>query len=152
MSLSLQFLNKTSRYAIAATTALASLEPGGRMSSGELAERTQAPRAFLGKVMTQLARAGLVEGAKGHGGGYRLARHADSIVLAEVIEATSDDSGADFDDCPLGVAGCEPDNPCGVHDRWTALQDALEALLGSVTVADAAVRGVTRGNLGRARA
>jgi Rrf2 family transcriptional regulator, iron-sulfur cluster assembly transcription factor len=43
--------------------------------------------AFLGLTLTALARAGVLLGGRGPGGGYRLARPARSITLLEVVEA-----------------------------------------------------------------
>ena len=144
MTLPVQFLTKTSRYALAATTTLASLAPGERLPSSDLADRTGVPRAFLGKVLTQLARAGIVDGVKGHGGGYRLARDADGIALSEVVEAIyEDDNGAS--PCALGALSCDPENTCVVHDRWIAIRGSLNDLLGSVTVADAAAADARHG-------
>jgi Rrf2 family protein len=136
MSLQVQFLSKTSRYALAATTVLATLPPGERLASADLADLTGVPRAFLGKVLTQLARAGIVDGIKGHGGGYRLAREPEAIVLSEVIAAIRDDEGA-FTPCALGAVACDKSNPCAVHDRWLAIRESLAEMLATVTVAEA---------------
>lgn len=146
MSLQVQFLSKTARYALAASTVLATLGPGERLASAELADLTGVPRAFLGKVLTQLARAGLVDGVKGHGGGYRLARDPADIVLSEVIGAIRDDEGR-FTPCALGAVACDPSRPCAVHDRWMAIRESLSGMLSSVTVADAA----NPGSFGQAR-
>jgi len=136
MSLQVQFLSKTSRYALAAVTVLATLGPEERLASAELAELTAVPRAFLGKVLTHLARAGIVDGVKGHGGGYRLARPAASIALAEVIAAIREEDGG-FTPCALGAVTCDKTNPCAVHDRWYAIRESLTGMLATVTVAEA---------------
>ena len=123
---------------------LAALAPGERLPSSDLADRTGVPRAFLGKVLTQLARAGIVDGVKGHGGGYRLARDADGIVLSEVVQAITDEEDG-HSPCALGALACDSARPCAVHDRWIAVRDSLDDLLGSVTVAEAASREATYG-------
>ncbi len=146
MSLDVQFLNKTARYAIAAVTALAELGPDERLASAELADRTEVPRAFLGKLLTQLSREGLIDGVKGHGGGYRLARAPESIVLAEVVAALRDDEPPFVTPCALGAIACDPHAPCAVHDRWLAIRASLLSLMASVTVAEASA-----GNTVRAR-
>jgi len=138
MSLRVQFLTKTTRYAMAATTALAELQQGERIPSAELAERTLIPRAFLGKVLTQLSRAGLVYGVKGHGGGYCLARAAGEIHLLDVVEALQEDGEALPATCALGAVACDPLLPCALHDRWTEIRGGMRRLLASVTVAEAA--------------
>ncbi len=54
-------------------------------SSASLAEGLDAHAVFLRRVLAQLARAGLVAAREGRDGGYRLARPADQITLADVF-------------------------------------------------------------------
>lgn len=135
--MNIQFLGKTARYALAATTALAALPPGQRLSSVDLAARTQIPPAFLSKVLGRLARAGIADGAKGHHGGYRLARDPSQIVLFDVVEAVHEDDDV-ATPCVLGAPRCSDEYPCALHVRWTAMRQKLLALLHEVTVAEAA--------------
>ena len=55
--------------------------------SSAISEHVESHAAFLRRVLAQLAREGIVEAREGRGGGYRLARNADEITLAEVFEA-----------------------------------------------------------------
>ncbi len=50
-----------------------------------MAERHGMSRTALAKVLQQLVRAGLAVGARGVGGGYRLARPASSLTVLDVI-------------------------------------------------------------------
>lgn len=61
--------------------------PEHRISGPELADELGISPHTLGKVMTQLARVGLVEGARGPSGGFYLARTAAEISLMEIQEA-----------------------------------------------------------------
>ena len=81
-------------------------------TSAHLAEGLDAHAVFLRRVLAQLARANLVAAREGRDGGYRLARPADQITLADVFcaihhvaaEATQAPPAgvvADFD--PTGV-------------------------------------------------
>jgi Rrf2 family transcriptional regulator, repressor of oqxAB len=54
-------------------------------SSALLAEGLDAHAVFLRRVLAQLARANLVAAREGRDGGYRLARPADEITLADVF-------------------------------------------------------------------
>jgi Rrf2 family protein len=60
---------------------------GRSATSHQIAEARGVPEEYLRKVLTPLARAGLVLSVKGVGGGYRLARPATGITLLEVVEA-----------------------------------------------------------------
>lgn len=45
------------------------------------------PKQYLAQILLRLKRAGLVECARGALGGYRLARPADQITIADIITA-----------------------------------------------------------------
>jgi len=71
------------RVAVQALVLLASKEEA--CSSAHLAEGLDAHAVFLRRVLAQLARANLVAAREGRDGGYRLARPADEITLADVF-------------------------------------------------------------------
>ena len=53
----------------------------------DLAERTGLPQPYLEQILLSLKGVGLVRSKRGVGGGYVLARGADSITLAEIVAA-----------------------------------------------------------------
>jgi Rrf2 family protein len=69
------------------TMALLSAEPERRYSAKALAETLHVSEAHLAKVMQRLARRGLVESARGPGGGFRLGERSDDVNLLEIYEA-----------------------------------------------------------------
>lgn len=79
-------LSQTAEYALRAAVCLAALSPE-RLTTQQLAEAGAIPEGYLPKVLAALVRAGLAEGRRGLGGGYRLARPADEVTALEVIEA-----------------------------------------------------------------
>jgi Rrf2 family protein len=66
---------------------LATLPPGAALPAARLAEFHDVPAAYLAKHLQAMARAGILETARGRKGGYRLARPAGEITLLEVVEA-----------------------------------------------------------------
>ena len=77
-----------SEYACLAMLALARLgadEPPARIR--EIAESHGIPERYLVQILLQLKGAGLVHSTRGAAGGYRLAKPANSISLAEVLTA-----------------------------------------------------------------
>lgn len=64
----------------------------GVCPSAMVAEQLRAHAVFLRRVFAQLVRAGLVEAREGRDGGYRLARPADQITLADIYRATKADA------------------------------------------------------------
>lgn len=62
-------------------------EPGRSFSTGEIATEFGISRHHLIKVVGDLAQAGFVTTQRGSGGGFRLARPAQTIGLGEVVRA-----------------------------------------------------------------
>ena len=64
--------------------------PGRQLSAAEIAEKYGASTHHLAKVLRELGRAGLVESARGVGGGYRFSANAKRLTLMDVIELFED--------------------------------------------------------------
>ena len=64
--------------------------PGELVSLGDLSRRQHISLAYLEQLFVKLRRAGLVESVRGPGGGYRLARPAAEIRVAEVLGAVDE--------------------------------------------------------------
>lgn len=102
---------------------------------------------FLRKVVARLVRAGLVTAREGRAGGYRLARPATMITLAEVYVATRADG-------PLPPSPAEPNLLCpvgsGIRAAFGEVAAAAEAQLlrdlAGQTVAEVAARAVALGS------
>jgi len=78
-------LTARSEYALLALVHLARQGPRGYVAVHSVAEAQGIPPKFLEQILLVLKRAHYVNSLKGQGGGYRLARPADRISLAEVI-------------------------------------------------------------------
>lgn len=123
------------RYALAVAMTLARNPRELFVPVDLLAEQSHAPRAFLSKVLQTLADAGVVEGRKGHNGGYRLGRPADSITLAEVVlPFCGENEGAA--PCVTGARPCTPSDPCSLHDAWGKALRPLQTLMNGRTLID----------------
>jgi len=121
-------------YALRAALELAAA-PDDKPVKGERIATAQAiPLRFLENILMQLRHAGLVDSRRGAEGGYRLARPAAEVTLADVIRAI---------DGPLaGVSGVRPE-ALGFHgvaepmrDVWIAVRASLRGVLEQVTLAD----------------
>ena len=78
-------LTRRSEYALLALVHLARAEGEGYVAVAAMAEAQRLPPKFLEQLLMTLKRGGLVKSQKGPHGGYRLARPAGKIALAEVI-------------------------------------------------------------------
>lgn len=134
-------LSARGRYAVMAMVALAGTDaargPSGArpVRIAEIAAAEGISQCFLEQLFGQLRRAGLVASARGPGGGYRLARPAAAITVAEVLGAVEEE--LDATRCNGGAAGCAPGaGRCATHDLWAELGRQIHLFLGGVTLQD----------------
>lgn len=127
-------------YGMRALLTLAAL--GEPATSEDLAQAQGLPAKFLGSIMTDLRRAGLVSSQRGAEGGFRLGRSASDISVADVMRAL---------DGPLAeVRGLRPELASyegaaeHLQDIWVAVRAALRGVLEQVSLDD-----VVRGRLPR---
>lgn len=83
-------LSTKGRYAIIALVDLANAPADGLTSLAEISRRQDISLPYLEQLFVRLRRAGLVESVRGPGGGYRLARGAETIRLTEVLGAVDE--------------------------------------------------------------
>jgi Rrf2 family iron-sulfur cluster assembly transcriptional regulator len=145
-------LSTRGRYAVMAMVEMAARAgreeacQGGRpVTLGEIAAAQHLSVAYLEQLFARLRRAGLVASARGPGGGYRLARPAAEIPIADVVEAADEPIVATR--CEEGGPGCLNGDRCLTHDLWAELGDQIRLFLGGMSLADVVDRRVT----GRAR-
>jgi Rrf2 family protein len=132
-------LTKRADYAIRAVLALSGAARGERLSVRRIAADQRVPERFLPQVMRDLVLAGVVEGAVGRSGGYRLAKPPAEISLLDVVEAVEGDSRRRV--CILRGGPCAVAAVCDVHAVFAAAQDDVLGRLRSTTVA-----GLSRGD------
>jgi len=82
-----QTLSNPGWFRVAAHALVVLAETDGVCTSTTIAQELKAHATFLRRVMVQLVQAGIVVAREGRVGGYRLARPAESITLAEVYRA-----------------------------------------------------------------
>lgn len=78
-------LTSRSEYALLALVYLTRHDMDGFISVDTVATAQEIPPKFLEQILLALKRARYLKSSKGQKGGYRLARPADKITLAEVI-------------------------------------------------------------------
>ena len=122
---------KTTQSAIAAMSRLAELYyENGVASSKEIAEARNLPQPLVAKILTTLARAGLIVGSPGPGGGYKLARNPREITLADVVSMLEREPESA---CPFGPGWCGPNEPCPLHDSLKAMKQLEDDYLNRTT-------------------
>jgi len=112
-----RFLTQTGEYALRATLHMASQPESLRVSASEMARDLVIPEKYLARVLAVLAREGVLESSRGVKGGFRLARPAAAIRLAEVIEPF--ESVLEHPQCLTRPGRCDPAEPCRAHAFWS---------------------------------
>ena len=76
-----------SDYALRALIELATRKDGAPVSAEELGRLQEIPHGFLQAILADLRRAGVVISQRGQSGGWRMARDATTVSVADVIRA-----------------------------------------------------------------
>jgi Rrf2 family protein len=123
-------------YAIRALLELAAAGPDAPVRADAIAQSQAIPAKYLENLLADLRRARLIASQRGVGGGYRLARPAASITLADVIRAIDGPLTGVRDDAPEDVA--YPGAAASLREVWIALRASMRGVLEATTLADVA--------------
>jgi len=127
-------LSSLADYAVVMMAAAARHPSGARLSAASLAGETGVPLPTAQKLMQRLGRAGLLDSARGSGGGFRLARGAASISLADIIEAV--EGPIAMSNCIEGATHlCAIEGSCRVKPHLRAVNVAVRGALAGVSLA-----------------
>ena len=129
-------LSTKGRYAVMAMTDIAGRDGVRPVSLADIAERQQISRPYLEQLFARLRRSGLVASQRGPGGGYRLARPASDVSVADVVLAVDEPLRATR--C-LGHAGAgclKGGVRCVTHELWEETGRQIRDYLASVSLAD----------------
>jgi Rrf2 family protein len=124
-------------YAVRAVLELAVRQGGGDPVKAEsIAAAQDIPHKFLEGILGDLRRAGVGDSRRGGGGGYRLARAAEEITVADVIRAVDGPIVSVRGVRPTGLSYAGSAEP--LLPLWIALRANVRRILEGVTVADIA--------------
>ncbi len=130
-------LTTKGRYAVTAMLDLAVHHDRGPIALADIAERQGISLAYLEQLFARLRKHGLVQSARGPGGGYRLGRSAEVISIAEVVRSV--DEGVDATRCK-GLKNCQGSERCLTHDLWEDLSRRIEGFLSGITLGELVAR------------
>jgi len=132
-------MNLTSQYALQALIYIAQQPSDELISSARIAEETGVPPKYLSVLLRELVRHRVLESTRGKGGGFKLARPADVIMLETALRPFEPVLAAQRP-CPFGNTTCSDENPCSGHDRWKLVRQAYNDLLQSTSIQDVTQR------------
>jgi Rrf2 family protein len=123
-------------YAVRAVLELAVRQGSGPVKAEEIAAVQDIPHKFLEGILGDLRRAGIVESRRGGGGGYRLAKDAAAITVADVVRGVDGPIVSVRGERPTGLTYTGTARP--LLPLWIALRANVRRILEGVTVADLA--------------
>ena len=108
------FLSKSFGYALRGILYIAVMKDERRkVQIDEIATKLSVPKHFLGKIMQEIVRAGLLKSTKGPYGGFSLADETLATPVIKLVEIT--DGMDQFSMCILQLKYCNGLNPCPFH-------------------------------------
>ncbi|MBM3270638.1 MAG: SUF system Fe-S cluster assembly regulator [Candidatus Sericytochromatia bacterium] len=106
-------------------------------SAVELASAARLPLPTVGKVLKILARDGLLHSNRGAKGGYKLARKATEISVAEILQAL--EGPIAITEClEAGHTHCEYEPGCPTQANWVVVNRAIRSALERISLAEMA--------------
>jgi Rrf2 family protein len=132
-------------YGIRIMAHLAAYDGDGPVSLSAIADAEGLPLAYLEHLVQRLRRAELVDSRRGAHGGYTLARPADTITMAEVVEALEGDIApiecisAQDDGTLVCAREAQFDRVCPTKVLWTRVQGSIVRTLKDITLSELVV-------------
>jgi Rrf2 family iron-sulfur cluster assembly transcriptional regulator len=126
--------SKACEYAIRASIFIATQSSKGiRIGIKDVAKEIDSPEPFTAKIMQILTKSGIIESAKGLGGGFNISTEAiKSIKLIQIVDAI--DGDAVYKRCVIGLKGCSEMQPCPVHNDFKKIRELLLDMLTKTTL------------------
>jgi FeS assembly SUF system regulator len=126
-------ISKLTDYGTVVLAALAR-QPGVRMSAAELAGLTGVSLPTVSKLLKSLAKAKIVAATRGAHGGYQLARSADEISAADIIDAL--EGPVSITECSSDDSQCNYEDVCNTGTAWQKINAAIRSALSDVSLSE----------------
>ena len=113
-------------------------EIGTSITISEISRAEGLSTANVGKLVRLLRLGQLVASVRGQAGGYKLARPASEILIADVLNALGDPLfNEDFCEDHAGQeALCTHSVNCSIRSLWNAIQFVVDQMLDRITLQD----------------
>lgn len=127
-------LSTRSRYGLRALLDIARHDSEGPVRLKEIARREGVSLSYLEHIVGPLIANGMLKSTRGIGGGVSLVRRPDEIALQEAVNAL--EGPIVGLDCVRDPAACPRSGSCSTRGLWVEMTEAMNAVLGSRTLAD----------------
>ena len=140
-------LTNLADYAVVLMCHLAQ-EPQELSSAVGLAKISNVPVPTVSKILGALSRAGVLRSQRGLKGGFYLARPADDISVADIVEAV--DGPIALTNCIENAPGdCTLETLCTMKPHWQAINLAVKGALSGVSLAEISAPQIPAQSLGQ---
>ena len=132
------------RYALRVMIDLAEHNSGNYIPLKDIAARQDISQKYLEGIMTDLSKAGMLDGQHGKGGGYRLNRAPDRITVLDVLLTTEGDLA------PIACLGsmaepCARASECRTLPMWEKFYTLVRDYFKGIMLSDLA-QGIADGD------
>lgn len=123
------------RYALRMMLDIAQHQSQGAVALKDVAERQNISKKYLEQIALVLSQAGVLHGARGHQGGYRLVGEPGDYTVCDILEKMEGSLHpvACLDHAPNA---CERCNGCETLYIWEGLDRMIRQYLSSMTIQD----------------
>ena len=125
-------LTKKGKYGLKALVHRSGLPMGQLACVTDIAVTTHIPPTFLDAILGELRNAGFVQSRKGKDGGYRLARAASVISVADIIQAI--DGPLTVTACSTEAENCDQYAKCSVRDPLWRIRERIVSALATCSL------------------
>ena len=123
------------RYALRVMIDIAEHNTGEYITLKEIAQRQEISEKYLESILPALTKAGFLEGLRGKGGGYKLARTPESCTIGSILKLVEGN---------FVPVSCMEHNPskcrrayeCKTLPMWQQLQETVDKFFEGITIAD----------------
>tara|TARA_B100001250_G_scaffold312653_1_gene274673 strand:- start:480 stop:932 length:453 start_codon:yes stop_codon:yes gene_type:complete len=131
-------INKLTDYSIVIMTNMVIKDEQAMYTAKELSEVTDIPLPTVTRILKMLSGEKLLESQRGPQGGYSLAKNAENISVAEVIEAM--EGPIALTECASDDCGCAFEPSCVVGKPWQKINKAVNEVLQNINLAEMSVK------------
>jgi FeS assembly SUF system regulator len=124
-------ISKLTDYGTVILATLAT-QPDARLTATDVADRTHIGLPTVSKLLKSLQRGGLVTSTRGSQGGYHLARPADRITAAHILDAL--EGRFALTECSGDHSACGIESTCRVGNAWQRVNQAIRRSLDDISL------------------
>ena len=129
------FISTKGRYALRTLIDMAEHQSDGYLPLKDIAVRQEISEKYLESIVKILVAGGLVTGVRGKGGGYRLSKAPEQILVGDVLRL-SEGSLVPVTCLEETSTPCPRMVQCRTLPFWTGLQKVIDDYIDSYTVSD----------------